>query len=152
MKKIVLAAALAFVSSAALASDMVMTPSDALKWGPAPEAFEKGSELAVLAGDPHQAGPFILRLKMPAGYKINAHNHPTMENVTVISGTVNLGMGDKLDMKKTTALTPGGFVSLPATMNHFVWVAEPTIVQVSAEGPFAITYVNAADDPRNKKK
>src|SRR5438270_12524148 len=74
--------------------------SDDLKWGPAPAVFPKGAQMAVLSGDPGKAGLFTVRLKMPAGYAIPAHHHPTTEYVTVVSGDFALGMGDKLDPAK----------------------------------------------------
>jgi len=121
-----------------------------LKWGPAPAVFPKGAEMAVLHGDPAKAGTFVIRLKMPAGYKVPAHHHPTDEYVTVISGDLLLGMGDKLDPAKGAALAPGGFAVAPANMNHFAWSQSGAVVQVSAEGPFALIYVNPADDPTKK--
>ena len=77
-----------------------------LKWGPAPAVFPKGAQMAVLSGDPGKAGEFVIRLKMPAGYNIPAHHHPTDEYVTVVSGDLGLGMGDKLDPAKSAALEP----------------------------------------------
>ena len=123
-----------------------VNPND-LKWGPAPAVFPKGAQMAVLSGDPAKAGLFTIRLKMPANYKIAAHHHPTDELVTVISGRLSLGMGDKLDAAKGASLAPGGFALAPAGMNHYAWSTEGAIVQVSAEGPFALVYVNPADDP-----
>ena len=120
---------------------------DAVKWGPAPPSLPKGAMIAVLAGDPFKDGPYVVRLKMPADYKIPAHHHPTTENVTVVSGSFHAGMGDKLDANKGQAFVPGGFVSMPAGMNHFAWATAETIVQVHGNGPFAIVYVNPADDP-----
>jgi Domain of unknown function (DUF4437) len=122
-----------------------------IKWGPAPPFFPKGAEFAVLSGDPSKDGLYVVRLKMPAGYKIPAHNHPTTENVTVVSGNFHIGMGDYLDEKKGIELTSGGYGEAPAKMNHYAWVTSPTIVQVHGLGPFAITYVNPADDPSPKK-
>ena len=138
---------------AALADDMKM-PANAsqLKWGPAPDAFPKGAQIAVLSGDPSKDGLYVVRLRMPAGYKIPAHNHPTSEMVTVLTGKFNLGMGDKLEEKKGMLLTQGGFAEAPAKMNHFAWASAPTVVQVHGQGPFAITYVNSADDPRTKSQ
>ena len=103
----------------AVAEDM-KTPvnSSQLKWGPAPSVFPKGAQIAVLSGDPFKDGLYVVRLKMPSGYKIPAHNHPTDEMVTVISGNLHLGMGDKLDEKKGVQLTPGGYAEAPAKMNH----------------------------------
>src|SRR5258708_1775458 len=94
-----------------------------LKWDPAPAAFPRGAEMAVLAGDPNKADTFVVRLKMPAGYQIPAHHHPTTEYVTAISGETHLGMGDKFDMQKSASLRPGGFAVAPAGMNHYAWAA-----------------------------
>jgi quercetin dioxygenase-like cupin family protein len=137
-----LGSALALVGSA----QAQVNASD-LKWGPAPPVFPAGAQMAVLSGDPGKAGTFVIRLKMPAGYKIPAHHHPTDEYVTVISGDFSLGMGDKLDAAKSAHLMAGGFAEAPAQMNHFAWTKNGTVAQVSAEGPFAMTYVNPADDP-----
>jgi quercetin dioxygenase-like cupin family protein len=118
-----------------------------LKWGPAPPVFVKGAQMAVLAGDPTKSGQFVIRLKLPAGYKIAAHHHPTDEYVTVLQGDLSLGMGDKLDETKGAALAPGGFAEAPANMNHYAWSKAGAVIQVSADGPFALVYVNPADDP-----
>ena len=118
-----------------------------LKWGPAPAVFPAGARMAVLSVDPNSTGTFVIRLKMPAGYKIPAHNHPTDEYATVITGDFALGMGDKLDAAKSAHLAVGGFAEAPAHMNHFAWTKGGAVVQISADGPFAMTYVNPADDP-----
>ena len=122
----------------------------ALNWGPAPDVFAPGSKMAVLQGDPSQAALFTVRLEMPDGYRIAPHHHPTDEHITVISGTFLVGMGDSLDAAKTTALPAGGFVTAGAAMHHFAIARGRTVVQVHAMGPFALTYVNAKDDPRTK--
>ncbi|KRB49529.1 MAG: cupin domain-containing protein [Pseudomonadota bacterium] len=121
-----------------------------LKWGPAPAVFPAGAQMSVLSGDPTKAGLFVLRLKMPAGYKIPAHQHPSDEYVTVISGDLSLGMGDKLDPAMSAKLAPGGFAVAGAKMNHFAFSNGGAVVQVSAEGPFGMTYVNPADDPTRR--
>lgn len=118
-----------------------------LKWGPTPPVFPKGARMAVLSGDPGKAGIFVIRLKLPAGYKIPAHHHPTDEYVTVISGDLHLGMGDRLDPAKMKALTPGGFAMAPRGMNHFALSKSGAVVEVTSEGPFALIYANPADDP-----
>jgi len=144
-----LALAASLVAPIALAdSPMAMlTPGD-IKWGDVPPVFAKGAKMAVLYGDPSKPGElFIVRLKMPAGYKVAAHFHPTDENVTVISGTFSLGMGDKLDPAKAKSFPAGSFAVAPAKMNHFAFTKQGAVVEVSAIGPFAITYVNPADDP-----
>lgn len=151
MRSIVLASALLLLSGApALAQDHKAhaLSADALQWGPAPAFLPKGAQAAVLAGDPGKSGPFTVRLKMPSGYKIPAHQHPSAEAVTVISGDFGFGIGDKLDEAKAQKLGPGGFVDLPANMNHFAFANAETVVQINSTGPFEIKYVNPADDPR----
>ena len=118
-----------------------------VKWTPSPPFLPKGSMMAVLAGDPSKAGPFVIRLKMPANYKVPAHHHSMVENVTVLSGSFHAGMGDKLDAKKAATFGPGGFASIPAKMNHYAWSSKETVIQIEGEGPFDIEYVNPADDP-----
>ena len=102
--------------------------------------------------DRHLGSDRQLTLRLPTGYRIPAHNHPTTEYVTVISGTFNLGMGDKLDQMKGIRLTAGGWAEAPAKINHYAWASSPSIVQVHGQGPFAITYVNPADDPTKQKQ
>jgi anti-sigma factor ChrR (cupin superfamily) len=140
-------------ATGALADDMkVPVNASQLEWAPAPNFVPEGAQITVLSGDPSKDGPYVVRLKMPAGYKIPAHNHPTTEMATVISGDFHLGMGDKLDEQKGMLLTAGGFAEAPAKMNHFAWATSPTVVQIHGQGPFAITYVNPADDPRTKSQ
>jgi hypothetical protein len=132
-------------------SHHVLVKADAVKWGPAPPALPAGAEISVLEGNPAEKGPVTLRLKFPANYDIPAHWHSMTERVTVLAGALNVGMGDKLDRKTSQRLDPGGFVSLPAKMNHFAWTTTPTVVQIGLEGPFDIVYVNPADDPQQRQ-
>jgi len=138
-------------AAAAKPTHVIMSEGD-IKWVDAPPTMPAGAKMAVLQGDPGKTGMFTLRLKVPDGYKVAAHWHPTAENVTVISGTFNLGTGDKLDETKTTAMTAGAFGSMPAKMHHFGWSKGETEVQVSGMGPFKLIYVNPADDPSKAKK
>jgi uncharacterized RmlC-like cupin family protein len=87
---------------------------------------------------------------MPAGYKVPAHWHPTVENITVLSGVLQMGMGEKLDPSMATRLPAGGFMHLPARATHSVWTTQETVIQVHGMGPFEITYINPADDPRKR--
>ena len=128
----------------------VLTTAAEVKWGEPPPVFEKGASFAVVSGDPSQAGLFVVRLKMPAGYKIAPHWHPTDEHVTVLSGTFALGMGDKFDKAVMKDLPVGGYALLPAEMRHFALAKTAAIVQVHGMGPFALTYVNPDDDPSKR--
>jgi quercetin dioxygenase-like cupin family protein len=130
------------------ADEHVVAQADTMKWGPAPPALPKGAQMAVIAGDPGKEVPYVLRVKVPAGYKVPAHTHPSDENVTVISGNFHIGMGAKLDETKGDSLKAGGFTIAPKGMQHYAWFTEETVIQIHGVGPFAITYVNPADDPR----
>ena len=123
-------------------------PQTRCSGAPAPPVLPAGAQIAVLEGNPSEKGPVTLRLRLPANYNIPPHWHSMTERVTVLSGALHVGMGDKLDRKASQTLEPGGFVSLPANMHHFAWTATPTVVQISLEGPFDIFYVNPADNPQ----
>src|SRR2546429_2883939 len=101
-------ATIATVSAVTFAQEM-QPPinADEVKWGPAPPNIPAGAQIAVLAGDPSSEGPYVVRLKMPANYKVPAHYHPKDEIATVISGDFHVGMGDKLDMQKGVMLHAG---------------------------------------------
>ena len=142
---------LAFTAPIAAQSTHVLVPADKVQWGPAPPALPTGVEISVLEGNPAAKGPVTLRLKFPANYDIPPHWHSMTERVTVLSGPLRVGMGDRLDREHSTTLAPGGFVSLPASMHHYAWTSTPTIVQISLEGPFDIFYVNANDDPQKRQ-
>ncbi|MBA3253560.1 MAG: cupin domain-containing protein [Burkholderiaceae bacterium] len=147
-----IAAPVAFAQSsghAGMASDHMMATPDELKWVDIP-SLPPGAKLAVIEGPLNQAGPITFRLKLPANYQIPAHWHPAIEHVTVISGTFNMGAGDKLDPTKTKALAAGGIAIMQPKTTHFAWNKEETIVQVHGMGPWGVTYVNPADDPRKK--
>jgi anti-sigma factor ChrR (cupin superfamily) len=125
---------------------VLLTAPD-LKWsdGPFP-----GTQVAVLEGDPKSPGPFTMRLKLPADYKIPPHWHPADERVTVISGTFNVGKGDRFDQANGKMLPAGGFMLMPPKTKHFAWVKEETIIQINGVGPWALNFVNPEDDPRKK--
>ena len=135
---------------AAAAPDHVMYKEKDIQWGEAPPALPAGAKVAVLMGDPGKPGPFILRIKAPSGYRVMPHWHPTTETVTVLSGTFNIGMGDKWDDKALTGLGSGGFITMNAKARHFAICKGETVVQVSGTGPFVINYVDPSDDPSKK--
>jgi quercetin dioxygenase-like cupin family protein len=124
------------------------TKSTTLQWGPAPAVFPKGAQMAVISGDPAKAGEFVVQLSMPAGYKIPPHFHPTDETVQVKKGTFLVGMGDTFDVKGTKPMKVGDKGTIAARMHHFASTRGATIVSVTAMGPFAMTYVNPADNPQ----
>ena len=104
--------------------------------------------MAVESGDPTKSGEFVVRLSFPDGYVLPLHFHPTDEHLRVSSGTLLVGMGDKVDAKATKAMAPGDTGTLPAKMHHFAIARGNTVVSIRAEGPFGMTYVNPADTPK----
>jgi hypothetical protein len=141
------ALALAVTATAFAQTATVLVPADKVQWGPAPPALPAGAQISVLEGDPARKGAVTLRLKFPANYVIPPHWHSMTERVTVLTGALQVGMGDTLDRQHSQALQPGGYVSLPAKMHHYAWTATPTVVQINLEGPFDIFYVHPDDDP-----
>ncbi len=125
-------------------------PGD-LKWMDAHNALRAGAKLTVLEGDPFKPGLYTMRLQMPDSYKIPPHFHRQFEHVTVVSGTFNLGMGDKFDQSAGQTMPAGTFGFLPPEMKHYAWASGGTVIQLHGMGPWEIVYVNAADDPRKKK-
>lgn len=154
MRRGLIAAALLVLAGSALAHD---TAHDAKELTPADFAFEdnpafpKGAKTVVVHGDPSKPGLFILRAKFPPNYVVPPHTHPVFESVTVMSGSMGSGMGEKADTTKGKMLGPGSLLLLPADHAHYVWTGdEETIIQVAAIGPFDLIYINPEDDPRKK--
>jgi len=148
-----LAASLVLASAASAQSTQhIIENLQEAKWGPAPPMLPPGATVEVLVGDPSKSVPVTLRIKMPEGYRIPAHSHPTDENVVIASGTVGFGMGDKLDTSAVKLLRVGGYALMPAGMNHYAYAKTAASVILYAQGPIEFKYVNPADDPRNQKK
>ena len=134
-----------------LLAQTAMTPEQ-VKWGPPPPSVPPGAQMAVLEGDPTaSSGDFTVRVKMPDGYKFPPHTHPKRENVTVLSGTLKVGMGDHYDDSKMTSFGTGSFVYVDPTMHHYAGAAGETVIQIHGLSPLQINYINPADDPSTKK-
>ena len=130
----------------------VLAAPSTLQWGAPPPSLPAGAKLAVVSGDPGKPAPYVVRVQMPAGYKIMPHWHPTDENVTVLSGTFALGMGDNFDAAAAKDLPAGGLGVLPAQMHHYALARSAATVQIHGIGPLALNYVNPADDPSKQAK
>jgi hypothetical protein len=125
-----------------------VTPEQ-LKWGDSPAL--PGAKVAVIEGPLNEAKPFTIRIKFPANYKVAPHVHSGIEHVTVLSGTFRVGHGEKFDAKKTNALGAGSIAIMQPKTAHFVWIEKETEVQVHGVGPWTLTFVNPADDPRKQQ-
>jgi len=139
---IVLAAALAAGAAAAQTRTIVVTP-DQVKWGPA-EGLPAGWQIAVLSGNPAKAGPYVERVKLPAGAMVPPHSHPDVENITVLSGAFGIGEGKVADKSKGQVLMPGAFYVLPRNTAHFAWAGpDGAVIQVHGVGPSGIKMIQA---------
>jgi quercetin dioxygenase-like cupin family protein len=129
----------------------VFTP-DTIPWGPPPPFVAPGAQLAVIEGNPAgTSGDYTVRVKMPDGYRIAPHWHPLRENVTVISGTFKVGMGDVFETNKMTTLPAGSFAFLDPDMHHYAMAYGPVVVQIHGMAPLQFNYVNSLDDPSKNK-
>lgn len=124
--------------------------ADAIKWTPAPPSLPPGAQAAILLGSPAKDGPFVIRLKFPAGYIVPPHRHSKDEFVTVISGRFTATHGEKVDRASLKFLPPGSFVHLPAGMPHYAVAEVESVVQLNGVGPFDVIYIDPKDDPRKK--
>ncbi len=108
-----------------------------MKWIEAPPSLT-GAHMAVLQGDPSKAGPYTIRLKFPAGYRIPLHWHDADENLTVISGSLHIGIAPSFDATNSKELGALNFATIPAKMKHTAWCDVETIVQVHGLGPWTM--------------
>ena len=114
-------------------------------------AFPAPVRLAIVVGQPDEAGMYVIRVKVPHGVKLMPHKHPEDRVYTVISGIFYIGLGDEFDIEKLEAYPPGAVIVLPGNTAHFHWAkSSDYVTQVAAIGPLGIKYVRSNDDPRNK--
>ena len=151
MTKLALATALALALApftATAADNHVAVSPDQLSWKDGPPSLPKGAQFTVVAGDPSKEGLYVIRLKVPAGYKVPPHVHPFDENVTVPRARSTSGWARRLMTRKVKARRSAGSPRRRRAMQHYAWFTEDTIIQIHGMGPQGITYVNPADDPR----
>ena len=127
----------------------VIAPQD-IKWQAAP-GLPPGAQVAVLFGDPARPEMLALRLKMPKGYVVPPHTHPTQEVITVMSGRLLVGDGATADRAMTTPVSAGGIFVIPANHPHYAYVDDDAEIQANGMGPFVMDYVNPDDDPLRKQ-
>jgi quercetin dioxygenase-like cupin family protein len=125
----------------------VMLAATDLKWNEGPKYLPRGAQMTVIAGDMNRSGLFVVRFKFPANYFIPPHWHSADEHITVLSGSVSMGMGEKDDARQLKTLEAGGHAIIPAKAPHFLRTSADAVVQRTATGPFRTVYVNRSDDP-----
>jgi quercetin dioxygenase-like cupin family protein len=124
---------------------------DAIPWGPPPPFIAPGAQMAVMEGNPAgTTGDYTIRVKLPDGYRFAPHWHPKRENVTVLSGTFKVGMGDVFDTDKMGSFPAGSFAYLDPDMHHYAMASGEVVVQVHGQAPLQFNYINPQDDPSKK--
>lgn len=125
--------------------------TEEIEWSEGPPSLPAGAEFAILEGDPSEAVPLTFRLRFPPGYEVPPHYHSVIEHVTVFRGTLHIGEGADATREGAIPLGPGDFAALPAKMVHCAWAGpEGVEFQLHSVGPWSITYVDPADDPRGR--
>ncbi|TFW09751.1 cupin domain-containing protein [Oxalobacteraceae bacterium OM1] len=146
------ATALAAAPAADKSAQGTFVEPGSIQWQDGPPGLPKGAKFAVLSGDPSKDGPFVIRLRAPPGYRIPPHWHTQDEILTILSGAMHFGSGDKENSSSEHVLKTGAFHSLPGKSPHYAYTKEATTIQVHGNGPFDIHYVNEADAPQSAKK
>ncbi len=126
-----------------------VVPGDAIVWGPAPPSLPPGARAARLLGSPAEEGPFVLRLKFPAGFVVPPHMHSKDEFIVVLSGNLTIESGEKVDRAALNGLPAGTFFHLPSGTAHYLFAETESVVQLNGMGPFDVKYVDPKDDPRS---
>ena len=140
-KKISLSlAGISLATTVAFAAPIIFKPAD-IVFHPAP-GFPKGAQIVLLRGDLAKPEPYTIRFKLPAGFTVLSHWHDKDEELTVLSGTVNVGTGDTVDKIASTPLAAGGYQIVPAMAHHYVWTSEETVFQLDGVGPRTTIFVN----------
>lgn len=122
------------MATVAMADDMVFEPIEV-------PGFDSGMQIAGVVGDFTKAGPYVLRLSFPDGYRFPAHYHPMDENLTVVSGTLLLAMGEEENEDSLVRYGAGDFINIPAEHPHFGGASGATVIQLHGMGPFEIMLV-----------
>ncbi len=125
------------------------TNPDEIKWERVKSA-KWGMRMVKLVGDPAESGPYVYRIKMPAGYKMPPHVYEEGQSITVLKGTYWTGIGKKTDPMSLREFNPGGFFIIKGGAPRYTWARTEVILQISGQGPSKLNYVFEGDDPRKR--
>lgn len=149
MRRLLGLSLLALVLTAGAAQAQGTTSPSGAPWLAGPPILPAGALLAVVSGNPAEPGPSVIQIYMPDGYRYPPHLHPMDEHVKVVSGALLIGIGPRLDPKRTQRIVPGDSGTAPTGAPHWSIASGPTVLEVSFEGPYRLTYVNAYEVPRS---
>ncbi|MGI9181436.1 MAG: cupin domain-containing protein [Longimicrobiaceae bacterium] len=128
----------------ALPAGAIQVRGDSAAWTAGPPTLPAGTQMMLLEGDPRSDGIFTLRIKLPAGARLQPHWHPQHERVTVLSGLARVGFGEEFDELRMTSFGPGSFYVNPPRSNHYVWIVEETVMQLTGVGSWELHFSNAS--------
>ena len=131
----------------ATSDGQLLVRAKSIRWGPAPPSFPAGAKAALLQGNPAASGPFVIRLQLPAKYKIAFHSYAKPQDVTVMSGTLFVASTETFDKKKAFSIKPGDFYHLPGQASQFLFTKDETVIEIHGDGPYELKYSTASDDP-----
>jgi quercetin dioxygenase-like cupin family protein len=99
-------------------------------------------------GNPFAPGTFTLEFAMPDGYTLPPHTNPSNEHVFEKSGALMVGVGPRIDRRKSVTLTAGDTASAPAGVPHWsIARGETRLIITEATGPYGIAYMSVRDEP-----
>ena len=107
--------------AAAQQVNATVATSESVKWNPAPFP---GITIAVAAGNPTATGMYAIFVKFAPGAKALPHTHPDQRIVTVLSGTIRVGIGPEIDEGRAAVLRPGSVVIIPGDAPHYGWTTD----------------------------
>lgn len=115
-----------------------------------PGSIPAGTRMIMVYGSPEQPGPYIFRVRFPAGYRLPPHRHPDQRQVTVLEGYYWSAPGESFEQDKLKRYAPRDFYVTEAGVPHYAWAETEVLIQESGIGPIAapIEYVRPEDDPR----
>jgi pimeloyl-ACP methyl ester carboxylesterase/mannose-6-phosphate isomerase-like protein (cupin superfamily) len=117
--------------------------SSDLAWMPAPTPpYPEGVRRAVLEGDPTRPGLFTMRVELPAGTVLPLHTHPQTDRLTVLSGSVMLGIADHVDPARERRFEAGDYWTTPAGARHWLRTDEGCVLQMTTTGPWRLDLVD----------
>jgi hypothetical protein len=134
-------------SSFAKTEGQLLVRAKSIQWSPAPATLPAGAKIALLQGNPKEAGRYVIRVQLPANYKIPFHWVSNDMDVTVVSGALYIATTQSFDKRKAFAIKPGDFYHLPARASQLVFTKNETVLEIHGDGPYTLAYTNPADDP-----
>ena len=129
--------------TAGLVRARILAPNE-MQWANGPPTLPAGVKVAVIEGDPREAGAFTMRLTFPAGTRVEPHFHADVEHATVLSGAVSWGIGETFTVETLRLMPAGSFILIPAGLPHYGIVEEETVIQAHGMGPWQTTYVTSS--------